>query len=80
MAWLYEKIQPTWNFLCSMVTINRFTSRKMEYIFKENFENATNVIIHDHHLVKRSRLITLDKVTSTESDSILILKALNKPS
>ena len=52
----------------------------MEYIFKENFENATNVIIHDHHLVKRSRLITLDKVTSTERDSILILKALNKPS
>ena len=49
----------------------------MEYIFKENFENATDVIIHDHHLVKGSRLITLDKVKSTKRDSILIFKALN---
>ena len=63
-----------------MATINRLNSRKMEYIFKENFENATDVIIHDHHLVKGSRFITLDKVTSAERDSILIFKALNKPS
>ena len=49
-------------------------------IIKEDYENATNLIIHDHHLVKGSRVITLDKLTSTEIYSILISRAQNKPS
>ena len=35
---------------------------------------------HDHHLIKGSRVITLDKLTSTEIYYILILKVQNKPS
>ena len=49
-------------------------------MIKENYENATNLIIHDHHLVKGSRVITIDKLTSTEIYSILISRAQNKPS
>ena len=49
-------------------------------IIKENYENATNLNIYDHHLVKRSRVITLDELTSTEIYSILISRAQNKPS
>ena len=47
---------------------------------KENYENGINVIIHDHHLIKGSRVISLDKLTSTEIYSILISRAQNKPS
>ena len=32
-------------------------------IIKENYENAIKPIIYDHHLVKGSRVITLDKLT-----------------
>ena len=52
----------------------------MEIIIKENYENPTNLIIHDHHLVKHSRVVTLDQLTSTEIYSILISRAQNKPS
>ena len=51
-----------------------------KFIIEENFENATNLIINDHHLVKGSRVITLDRLTSTGIYSILISKAQNKPS
>ena len=56
-----------------MVTINRLYSTKIKIIIKESYENATNPIIHDHHLVKGSRVITLDKLTLTS-------RAQNKPS
>ena len=52
----------------------------MENYYKKSYENAINRIIHDHHLVKGSRVITLDKLTSTELYSILISKTQNKPS
>ena len=38
------------------------------------------LITHDHHLMKDSKVITLDKLTSTEIYSILTLKVQNKPS
>ena len=49
------------------------------FIIKENYENDTNLIIHDHHLIKGSRVITLDKLTLTKMYSILISKVKNKP-
>ena len=39
---------------------------------------ATNLIIHEHHLAKVSKVTTLDELTSTEIYSILISKAQNK--
>ena len=60
---------------------NRLYSRKMEiYHQKKNNEVAANLITDDHHLIKGSRVITLDKLTSTEIYSILTLKVQNKPS
>ena len=54
--------------------------QRWKIIIKGNYENATNLIIHDHHLVKGSRVITIDKLTLTEIYSILISRAQNKPS
>ena len=56
-----------------MATINKLYSTKIKIIIKESYENATNPIIHDHHLVKGSRVIALDKLTLTS-------RAQNKPS
>ena len=53
---------------------------RWKFIIKENYENATNLIIHDHRLIKGSRVITLDKLTPIEIYSILISKVQNKPS
>ena len=53
---------------------------KWKFIIKKNNEVAANLITHDHHLIKGSRVITLDKLTSTEIYSILILKVQSKPS
>ena len=39
---------------------------KWKLIIKQNNKIAANVITHDHHLIKGSGVITLDKLTSTE--------------
>ena len=52
---------------------------RWKFIIKENYENATNFIIHDNHLIRGLREISLDKLTSTEIYSILISKIQNKP-
>ena len=49
-------------------------------IIKETHESTTNLIIHDHHVIKGSRILTLDKLSSTELYTILISKVQNKPS
>ena len=54
--------------------------QRWKITIKENYENATNLTTDDHHLVKGSRIITLDKLTSTEIYSMLISRAQNKPS
>ena len=37
--------------------------QRWKIINKENYENTTNLVIDDHHLVKGSKVITLDKLT-----------------
>ena len=54
--------------------------KRWKCIIKENYENATNLIIHDHHLIKDLRVIILDKLTSTEIYFIMISKVQNEPS
>ena len=54
--------------------------QRWKIIIKENYGNAITLIIHDHPLDKGSRLITLDRLISTELYSILIPKAANNPS
>ena len=51
---------------------------RWKLIIKGNYENATNFMIHHHHLVKSFRVITLDKVTATGIYSSLISKTQNK--
>ena len=50
---------------------------KWKFIIKKSNEIAANPITYDHHLIKGSRVITLDKLTSTEIYSLLILKVQN---
>ena len=49
-------------------------SERWKFMIKKSYENATNFIIHDYHLIKASRIITLDELTSIEIYSNLILK------
>ena len=51
-----------------------------KFVIKETHESTTNLIIHDHHVIKGSRILTLDKLSSTEIYSILISKFQSKPS
>ena len=59
------------NFLVTMVPLKSG---------KNYMLSTTNFIIHDHHLIKGLRVITLDKITSIEIYSVLISKIQNKPS
>ena len=43
-------------------------------------ESATHLIIHDHHVIKGSRILTSDKLSSTEIYAILIPKVQINPS
>ena len=47
---------------------------------KETHESTTDLSIHDHHVIKGSRILTLEKLSSTEIYAILISKVQNKPS
>ena len=49
-------------------------------IIKENYEKAINLIIHDHRLIKNSKVITSDKLTSIDIFSVLTSKIQNKHS
>ena len=51
-----------------------------KFIIKEDYKNATNFIIHNHHLIKGSRVTALAKLTSIEICYILISKVQNKRS
>ena len=53
---------------------------RWKFIIKETHESTTNLIIHDCHVIKGSRILTLNKLSSTEIYSILISKFQNKPS
>ena len=48
-----------------------------QLITKKPYKTAPNLIIHDHHVSKDTRVFTLDKLTSTEIYSILISKVQN---
>ena len=50
---------------------------KWKFIIIKNYENAANLICHDHHSMRGSRVVTLDKLTLTEIYFILVQ---NKPS
>ena len=58
------------SYYCKWLQLIDFIPERWKFIIKDNFENAS-LIIHDHHLIKGSRVITLDKLTSTEIYSIL---------
>ena len=62
-----------------MSATNRLYSRKWKLIIKQNNEITANLITHDHHLMRASKVKILDKLTLTKLYSILILKVQNKP-
>ena len=67
---LHESSDFKWLELVDSIT------ERWKFAVKENFENATNLIIRHYHL----RVMTLDKLTSIKTYSILISKDQNKPS
>ena len=38
------------------------TPEGWKFIMKKTYENTTNLIIHDHHVIKALRALTLDKL------------------
>ena len=53
---------------------------KWKTIIKQNTGNVSDRLIHDHHLIKGTRISTLEKLSSKEFYSILITKFTKKPS
>ena len=51
-----------------------------KFRIKETHESTINLIIHDHNVIKGSKILTLDKLSSTEIYALLISKVQNKPS
>ena len=51
-----------------------------KFIIKETHESTFNLIAHDHHVIKGSRILILDKLSYTEIYAIFYSKFENKPS
>ena len=49
-----------------------------KFMIKKTHKTTTNLIIYDHCVIKGSRVLTVDKLTSTEIYSISISKVQNK--
>ena len=47
---------------------------KCKTIIKQNPGNVSDLLIHDHHLIKGARILPLEKLSSKELYSILIKK------
>ena len=57
--------------------INSFP-KKWKLTIKQSSSDANILIIHNHHLIKGSRILILDKLTSKELYQILISSRTNK--
>ena len=51
---------------------------KWKLTIKQSTSDAKNLIIHGHHLIKGSRILILEKLTSKELHQILISSRANK--
>ena len=51
---------------------------KRKITIKQSSSDAKNLIIHGNHLIKGSRILILEKLTSTELYQILISSRTNK--
>ena len=51
---------------------------KWKLTIKQSSSDAKNLIIHGHHLIKGSRILILEKLTSKELYQILISSRTNK--
>ena len=71
---LYENSSFQW---LQLISAN---PERWKFIITEKNDSKTNLIIHDRHVIKGSRILTLDKLSSTEMYSVLISKFQNKPS
>ena len=47
-----------------------------KFIIKETHESTTNLIIHDHHVIKGSTILTLDKLSSNKIYAIFKINLL----
>ena len=52
--------------------------KKWKLTIKQSSSDAKNLIIHGHHLIKGSRILILEKLTSKDLYQILISSRTNK--
>ena len=60
------------NSYCQWLQLISAIPKGWKFRIKETHESTTNLIIHDHHVIKGSRILTLDKLSCTEIYAILI--------
>ena len=67
---LYENSYFQWLQLISAI------AEGWKFIIKETHESTTNLIIHDHHVIKGSTILTLDKLSSNKIYAIFKINLL----
>ena len=55
-----------------MAALNKVITEKWKFAVKQSGSDVKNLVIHGHHLMKGSRILTLKKLTPKELYQILI--------
>ena len=63
----------------TLMQISDAIPRSWKHTLITNVENIDNLVIHDHHLLKKNQILCLSKLSSKEIYSILLLKNESKP-
>ena len=72
-------MQPKSQILYSIVTTNRCFTKSMEKIVQNNINNNGSVTIKDDHIIRRTRIFSINKLTVRKLYSTLISNIENKP-
>ena len=72
-------MQPKSQILYSIVTTNRCFTKSMEKIVQNNIDNNGSVTIKDDHIIRRTRILSINKLTVRKLYSTLISNIENKP-
>ena len=80
MAWSQDWTQTAWNCYFQWLELISAIPEGWKFAIEKAYESTSNLIFHNHHVIKGSRVLTLGKLTSAEIYYILISKVQNKPS
>ena len=60
-----------------MVTNNKFDTKNLEQMIMKTNSNANNFFIHDHNLIRGSRVFAVENLASKEINQVFIFKVVN---